>query len=173
MAICWCARPNFNKKKCSVSECKLYLSMAINEKFYEDIKNANLSSDSKLIILCRSGGRSKSAAEFLTSKGFNHCYNCVHGFEGAQDEYKYRSNKAVGNLTNYHGSKFKLCLEVVMILPNYRSVGIGERKISKIGEVLFKSWFKPLTLIRYESDVLILGVPNNFVRTRLSKNIMI
>ena len=37
----------------------------------------------------------------------------------------------------------------------------------KIGEALFKSWFKPLTLIRYESDVLILGVPNNFVRTRL------
>ena len=28
----------------------------------------------------------------------------------------------------------------------------------KIGEALFKSWFKPLTLIRYESDVLILGV---------------
>ena len=37
----------------------------------------------------------------------------------------------------------------------------------KIGEALFKSWFKPLSLIRYESDVLILGVPNNFVRTRL------
>ena len=37
----------------------------------------------------------------------------------------------------------------------------------KIGEALFKSWFKPLTLIRYESDVLILGVPNNFIRTRL------
>ena len=58
----------------------------------EDIKNANLSSDSKLIILCRSGGRSKSAAEFLTSQGFNHCYNCVHGFEGAHDEYEHRSN---------------------------------------------------------------------------------
>ncbi len=37
----------------------------------------------------------------------------------------------------------------------------------KIGEALFKSWFKPLSLIKYESDVLILGVPNNFVRTRL------
>ena len=37
----------------------------------------------------------------------------------------------------------------------------------KIGEALFKSWFKPLSLIRYESDVLILGVANNFVRTRL------
>ena len=47
-------------------------------------------------------------------------------------------------------------------------MGIGKRKIRrKIGEALFKSWFKPLTLIRYESDVLILGVPNNFVRTRL------
>ena len=37
----------------------------------------------------------------------------------------------------------------------------------KIGEALFKSWFKPLSLIKYESDVLLLGVPNNFVRTRL------
>ena len=80
------------KKSVVLVEWQLYRSMAINEKFYEDIRNANLSSDSKLIILCRSGGRSKSAAEFLTSKGFNHCYNCVHGFEGAHDKYEHRSN---------------------------------------------------------------------------------
>ena len=42
------------KKSVVLVEWQLYPSMAINEKFYEDIKNANLSSDSKLIILCRS-----------------------------------------------------------------------------------------------------------------------
>ena len=37
----------------------------------------------------------------------------------------------------------------------------------KIGDPLFKSWFKPLTLLSYESNILILGVPNKFIRTRL------
>ena len=37
----------------------------------------------------------------------------------------------------------------------------------KIGDAFFKSWFKPLTLLSYESGVLILGVPNKFIRTRI------
>ena len=37
----------------------------------------------------------------------------------------------------------------------------------KIGDPLFKSWFKPLKLLSYKLDILVLGVPNKFVRTRL------
>ena len=37
----------------------------------------------------------------------------------------------------------------------------------KIGEGMFKSWFKPLSLISFKSGVLILSVPNNYIRTRL------
>ena len=37
----------------------------------------------------------------------------------------------------------------------------------KIGDPLFKSWFKPLTLLSFELNILVLGVPNKFIRTRL------
>ena len=37
----------------------------------------------------------------------------------------------------------------------------------KIGDGLFKSWIKPLSLVSFDSGNLILSVPNNFIRTRL------
>tara|TARA_B100000989_G_C19508872_1_gene457887 strand:- start:665 stop:1087 length:423 start_codon:yes stop_codon:yes gene_type:complete len=73
-------------------EWQVYPSMSLNEQFYEDVSSANLQTDSKLIVLCRSGGRSKSAAEYLSSKGFKYCYNCVHGFEGIHDQDEHRGN---------------------------------------------------------------------------------
>jgi chromosomal replication initiator protein len=39
----------------------------------------------------------------------------------------------------------------------------------KIGDALFKSWFKPLSLVSFNSGKLILSVPNNFIRTRLTE----
>ena len=37
----------------------------------------------------------------------------------------------------------------------------------KIGDALFKSWFKPLKLVSYESGIVVLSVGNAFQRTRL------
>tara|TARA_Y100000813_G_C24150432_1_gene346871 strand:- start:93 stop:1475 length:1383 start_codon:yes stop_codon:yes gene_type:complete len=37
----------------------------------------------------------------------------------------------------------------------------------KIGDALFKSWFKPLSLVSYDSGVIVLSVSNSFQRTRL------
>ncbi len=37
----------------------------------------------------------------------------------------------------------------------------------KIGDAFFKSWFKPLSLVSFESGVLVLSVSNSFQRTRL------
>ena len=39
----------------------------------------------------------------------------------------------------------------------------------KIGDALFKSWFKPLSLVSFESGKLTLSVPNKFIRTRLTE----
>ena len=36
----------------------------------------------------------------------------------------------------------------------------------KIGDALFKSWFKPLSLVSYDSGVIVLSVSNSFQRTR-------
>ena len=43
-----------------------------------------------LLILCRSGQRSRNAAKLLTSLGYNECFNITHGFEGDPDDAKHR-----------------------------------------------------------------------------------
>jgi rhodanese-related sulfurtransferase len=40
--------------------------------------------DEKLLLLCRSGVRSHSAAELLARAGYKHAYNVLEGFEGEQ-----------------------------------------------------------------------------------------
>ncbi|MAI83917.1 MAG: chromosomal replication initiator protein DnaA [Rickettsiales bacterium] len=37
----------------------------------------------------------------------------------------------------------------------------------KIGEGLFKSWFKPLSLVSFDANILVLSVPNKFIKTRI------
>ena len=41
----------------------------------------------------------------------------------------------------------------------------------KIGDALFKSWFKPLSLVSFNSGKLILSVPNNFIRTMVNRRV--
>jgi rhodanese-related sulfurtransferase len=41
-------------------------------------------------LLCRSGARSRSAAEFLTSQGYKKCFNCSEGFEGTHNDFGQR-----------------------------------------------------------------------------------
>ena len=38
----------------------------------------------------------------------------------------------------------------------------------KIGDALFKSWFKPISLISFNSGILTLSVPNQFIKTRIN-----
>ncbi len=38
----------------------------------------------------------------------------------------------------------------------------------KVGDALFKSWFKPISLVSFESGILILSVPNQFIKTRIN-----
>ena len=50
--------------------------MEKNSRFLQEISETDLKKNSKIIFLCRSGARSRSAAEFLTSQGYESCFNC-------------------------------------------------------------------------------------------------
>lgn len=65
-------------------------SMALNPSFVEEVRKADVTPDSKLYFLCRSGQRSKAAAIAATAQGFKHCFNVSGGFEGGLDAEGHR-----------------------------------------------------------------------------------
>ena len=68
-----------------------YPYMQINSFFENQIMEFNIYKNDKLFFLCRSGNRSYSAAEFLTSRGFSNCFNVIDGFEGELNSNHQRS----------------------------------------------------------------------------------
>ena len=46
-----------------------------------------------VLLICRSGNRSKEAGEPLKRNGFTDVYNVLHGFEGELDEHHRRSTR--------------------------------------------------------------------------------
>jgi rhodanese-related sulfurtransferase len=47
-----------------------------------------------IVLICRSGNRSKEAGEELERAGFTRVYNVLHGFEGELDERHHRNARA-------------------------------------------------------------------------------
>ena len=56
----------------------------------EKLKAADVSSDTPIAFICRSGGRSQAAAAAMTAAGFAKCFNIVGGFEGDLNTAKHR-----------------------------------------------------------------------------------
>ena len=56
-----------------------------NDRFLHVVK-ANLSSDARLVVGCRSGKRSARAVQLMRQAGFTHLINMAGGFVGAKDE---------------------------------------------------------------------------------------
>ena len=50
--------------------------------------------DSDLFFICRSGGRSRTAAEAMVSAGYSRCHNVADGFEGPLDSQRHRGSVA-------------------------------------------------------------------------------
>ena len=64
--------------------------LIVNRKFVRDVKQIFFTDD-RLILMCRSGGRSTSAAYALVDAGFTDVWNMTYGFEGEKDgDYGYR-----------------------------------------------------------------------------------
>lgn len=64
-------------------------SMQPNERFLDEAGRA-LAPGAPVVLLCRSGVRSKAAAAALTAAGFGPCYNIASGFEGDPDPQRHR-----------------------------------------------------------------------------------
>lgn len=48
----------------------------------------------EIFFICRSGGRSRMAAEAMAAAGYRHCRNVKEGFEGPLDASQHRSQTA-------------------------------------------------------------------------------
>ena len=77
-------------KKALFIEWQSFPAMQKNENFLQDVVNSGIDKNTSLILICRSVARSRSAAEFLTTQGYNCCYNFAEGFEGSHDENSHR-----------------------------------------------------------------------------------
>ena len=58
------------------------------------LARAGVSKDDEIFFICRSGGRSRMAAEALSALGFRHCRNVAEGFEGPLDPSRHRGGTA-------------------------------------------------------------------------------
>lgn len=67
--------------------------MDVNPEFVPHVEAEGVIRDRTLLLICRSGIRSRSAAIALTAQGFGPCYNVAGGFEGDHDEAKHRGAK--------------------------------------------------------------------------------
>lgn len=51
-------------------------------------------SDTELYFICRSGARSRLAAEAMSKAGYGRCFNVAEGFEGPLDEARHRGSRS-------------------------------------------------------------------------------
>lgn len=76
-------------------EWAFYPGMVANENFAEELKaeldKRNVDKNSVLIFLCRTGGRSNSAATVAAGLGYTQAYNTLEGFEGEANADKQRT----------------------------------------------------------------------------------
>ncbi|GED99141.1 rhodanese-like domain-containing protein [Gordonia crocea] len=61
-----------------------------NGQFVEQLREAGIADDSRVLFICRSGHRSIGAAEAATAAGISQSYNVRDGFEGGLDENDHR-----------------------------------------------------------------------------------
>jgi rhodanese-related sulfurtransferase len=75
-------------------EWQTFPERALNPGFVDalsaELSRRNIGPDAPLLFLCRSGGRSASAARAVTAAGRDHCYNVAGGFEGGLDGERHR-----------------------------------------------------------------------------------
>ncbi len=68
--------------------------MVINENFINDLSarlhTCNYQEFDPLIFICRTGGRSMEAGQYVSSFGYKNCFNLSDGFEGSLDSRGHR-----------------------------------------------------------------------------------
>lgn len=81
-------------------EWQSYPSKALNPEFQAELEAVGVDRDATVLLICRSGVRSASAAMAMTTAGYATCYNVSGGFEGPHDDGRHRGSvdgwKALG-----------------------------------------------------------------------------
>lgn len=72
---------------------QVFPTMQVNAGFVDQVKAAGAREDQPVLLLCRSGARSRAAAIKLTAAGFKRAYNVAQGFEGGHNDNKHRGKK--------------------------------------------------------------------------------
>ena len=79
---------------------QVYPQMQVHPDFVTALRDQGVTPDQKVLLLCRSGQRSRSAAMALTDAGYGQAFNVSDGFEGPPDAQNHRGTlagwKAVG-----------------------------------------------------------------------------
>lgn len=73
---------------------QVFPTMARNDAFAAQLEANGVGKDDVILLLCRSGVRSRAAAEFLTQLGYSQAWNITDGFEGPHDSAKHRGTTA-------------------------------------------------------------------------------
>ena len=64
------------------------------DRLAETLREAGADRQSELFFICRSGGRSRMAAQAMATAGFAACWNVADGFEGPLDSNRHRGMTA-------------------------------------------------------------------------------
>ncbi len=67
---------------------------AFPDRLKQALDAAGVGSDTELFFICRSGGRSRMAAEAMANAGYRRCRNVADGFEGPLDADRHRGRVA-------------------------------------------------------------------------------
>lgn len=88
--------PDLDKagKKAVLIAWQVYPAMHANPTFVDEVRSLAPSFDTPLLFICRSGARSRAAAEAMTEAGYRYCYNVAEGFEGQVDAERHRGRAA-------------------------------------------------------------------------------
>ena len=78
------------EKQVLQSEWKSFPSMSLNPDFLAEVEQADIDKNAAVLLLCRSGQRSRDAAIRLTAAGYKNCYNVAGGFEGDKNAAGHR-----------------------------------------------------------------------------------
>ena len=65
-----------------------------SERLGAALESAGVQKDDEVFFICRSGGRSRMAAEVMAAAGYQRCRNVAEGFEGPLDSSRHRGQTA-------------------------------------------------------------------------------
>ena len=86
--------PSRIEKRTVCVSWQVYPGLHLNPDFIEQVATAGVAPEQTLLLICRSGQRSRQAAAALTARGYSRCYNVSDGFEGGHDEDRHRGTRA-------------------------------------------------------------------------------